>query len=374
MVLAIVSIAYLLFINARLRTHGYDASFFVTAGDEFCDPNLVPKNLTVINKSTGYDGQFYYRLALNPFTSTPTEFGVRFDSPSYRQQRIVYPLIVWVLSLGGFDLVPIMMILVNYLALCAIGWIGGSYAQEMKQHALWGIMLPLYPGFLLTLSRNLGEILEIGFLLASLLLIRRGGHLLAALLLTLAVLTKETSLLVAVGVLLVCLAGAWKGKEAKGLNWCLPILPFISYAVWQLLLFYRWGHLPLREGSYKLGLPLSGFAKFFLYTATLKTELQRVWFVELCLIIVFAIFVAYSLLSPVAWPHEKLAWSLYAILMSLLTRSIWVEDWAFLRALSEFYVLGAIIMIGSRFKMRASLFVCSTVLWLFLFYDIIRMR
>lgn len=372
--LVIVSIVYLLFIHARLSTHGYDASFFVTAGDKFCDPNLVPKNLRVMNNSAGYDGQFYYRLALNPFTSMPTEFGVRFDSPWYRQQRIVYPLIVWVLSLGRFDLVPMMMIVVNYLALCFIGLIGGSYAQSMKQHALWGIVLPLYPGFLLTLSRDLPEVLQICFLLASLLLIRRGRHLFATLLLTLAILTKETSLLVGVAAMFVGLAEAWTGKETRLLKWHFSLLPLISYAIWQLLLFYRWEHLPLRAASYTIGLPLSGFIKFFLYTITHKTESLRLLFAELCLIILFAIFVAYSLRSTVAWTHEKLSWSLYVILVSSFTRPIWVEDWAFFRALSEFYVLGAIILIGSRFKLRASLLVCSTVLWLLLFSNIIGMR
>lgn len=373
LVLGIVSVVYLLFITARLSTHGYDASYFVTAGDKFCNLYLVPKNLRVINKSSGYDGQFYYRLALNPFTSTPTEFGVTFDSPSFRQQRIVYPFLVWVLSMGSVDRVPTMLILVNYLALCLMGWIGGAYAQSLKQHALWGIVLPLYPGFLLTLSRDLTEIVEVDFLLAGLLLIRRGRHLLATLLVTLAVLTKETSLLVPVGVMLACLAGAWQGKGAKGFTWRLSLFPLITYGMWQVFLFSRWEQLPLRGGSHLLGLPLKGFVKFFLSTAALATESQRLWFVECCFILVFAVCVAYALGSTTAWTHEKLSWSLYVILVSLLTRSIWVEDWGFLRALSEFYVLGAIVVIGSRLKARAFLFVCSTVLWLFLSSNLITM-
>ncbi len=295
-----------------------------------------------------------------------------FDSPSFRQQRIVYPVLVWVLSMGRADRVPILLIVVNYLVLCLMGWIGGAYAQSMKQHALWGIVLPLYPGFLFTLSRDLTEIVEVGFLLAGLLLIRRGKHLLATLLLTLAVLTKETSLLVPVGAMLARLAAVWQGKGAKGFTWRLSLLPLITYGIWQLVLFYRWEQLPLYGGIYNLGLPLSGFVKFFLSTAALATESQRLWFVECCFILVFAVCVAYALGSTTAWTHEKLSWSLYVILVSLLTRSIWVEDWAFLRALSEFYVLGAIIVIGSRLKMKATLFACSTALWLFLFCNLIR--
>ena len=35
----------------------------------------------------GYDGQFYYSLALDPLTSKWEAFGIRFDAPLLRQQR-----------------------------------------------------------------------------------------------------------------------------------------------------------------------------------------------------------------------------------------------------------------------------------------------
>ena len=372
-VLAIVSIVYLLFINARLGAHGYDASYFVTAGDKFCNPHLVPKGLRVINRSSGYDGQFYYRLALNPFTSRPTEFGVTFDNPQHRQQRIAYPFLVWVLSMGRADRVPVLLIVVNYLALCLIGWVGGAYAQSMRQHALWGVVLPLYPGFLLTLSRDLAEILEVGFLLAGLLLIRRGNHRAATILLTLAALTKETSLLVPVSLIFAALAGTWQGKGTRELPWRLSLVPLITYGVWQVLLSYRWERIPLSGGMHNLGWPLSGFIRFFLSTAALNTESQRLWFTELWFIIVFAVSVVFAFGSTVARTHEKLSWVLYITLAALLSRSIWAEDWAFLRALSEFYVLGAIIVIGSRLKIKAVLFACSTALWFFLFFKLTRL-
>src|SRR5206468_13025460 len=125
--------------------------------------------LTVLSKSSGFDGQFYYRLALNPFTSQATEFGITIDVPPLRHQRILYPLLTWILSLGRPSLVPMVLVLINFIALCVMGWIGGAFSQSLKQHALWGVFLPLYPGFLLVLSRDLVEILEVSLLLGSLL-------------------------------------------------------------------------------------------------------------------------------------------------------------------------------------------------------------
>ncbi len=39
---------------------------------------------------TGYDGQFVYRLALDPFTRAVTAHGMTLDLPAYRQQRIAH--------------------------------------------------------------------------------------------------------------------------------------------------------------------------------------------------------------------------------------------------------------------------------------------
>jgi hypothetical protein len=39
---------------------------FAVAGDRFVDPALTPDRLPVTAESGGYDGQFVYRLALEP--------------------------------------------------------------------------------------------------------------------------------------------------------------------------------------------------------------------------------------------------------------------------------------------------------------------
>jgi hypothetical protein len=175
-VLLIVMVAYLLFIVARLANSEGDPSYFVYAGRTFTDPAAVPQGLRVypLFRRDGYDGQFYYRLALNPFTTERTDFGITIDNPAYRHQRIFYPLLTWMLSLGGRPtLVPITLIAVNFFALCAIGWIGAAYMRLLKQHALWGTAFAFSPNFLYSLSLDLTEILATCLVLAGLLAIRR---------------------------------------------------------------------------------------------------------------------------------------------------------------------------------------------------------
>jgi hypothetical protein len=372
--LVVVALLYWLFISLRLARSDADPSAFVTAGDHFCDPQRVPPNLRVQPNGDGYDGQFYYRLALDPFTSTQIGFGIRLDLPPYRQQRIVYPLIVWVLSLNRFTMVPALMILVNYLAVCVLAWIGAAYSQSRRQHALWGLVFPLYPGFLLTISRDTIEIVEVAFLLAGLLCLRRGNSLGAMLLLTLATLTKETALLVVVAALIVWLREAWQATEATTVKGRVLLVPLLGYLLWQLLLMYQWGQLPMHAGGANLGLPLLGVGALFWSTLSFATPSQRLWFAELVFFMIFAGLVGFSLRSSTATSYEKLAWLLYALLIAVLTRAVWVEDWAFLRVLSEFYVLGALIMISTAGQGKMLLFLGTVGLWVFLFVDILTMR
>ena len=98
--LGLSAAAYMVFVLLRLRAHGYDPSYFVTAGDQFVDVARAPGSLSILKNSSGYDGQFYYRLALDPFTGRQTDFGITLDLPETRQSRIVYPLLVWLLSPG----------------------------------------------------------------------------------------------------------------------------------------------------------------------------------------------------------------------------------------------------------------------------------
>ncbi|MBU2540870.1 MAG: hypothetical protein KJ593_03110 [Candidatus Omnitrophica bacterium] len=351
----------------RFTIFDYEPSDFIEAGEMFCDPDLVPDGLRVLgDNSAGYDGQFYYRMALDPFGFKTDDFGITFDAPSYRQQRIMYPLIVWGLSLGRPELVPIMMILVNYFALCLIAYLGGLFAQSMKQHALWGLIFAIYPGFILSFARDLAEIVAVCFLFLSLFLLRNNKHLFATLFLTLAMFTRETTLMVAVAALLIRFLVTDEGKSNDKLKWYFFVIPIVSYFGWQLFLFLKWAEWPFPVSSYNFGLPLLGIINFFKDRERIDL---LVYFSELCFIVAFAISVLKSLGSTVATKHEKLSWLLYAIPLLFASRDFWAEDWGFLRFLSEFYIIGSLIILGSKFKLKLLIFVCSLVFWLYLFKD-----
>ena len=87
------------FVVGRLlvAAHG-DPSVFIVVGSQHVVGSSLPRGVAVM-RGSGYDGTFYYRMALDPADLARTAFGIRLDSFS-RLERIGYPAIAWLLA-GG---------------------------------------------------------------------------------------------------------------------------------------------------------------------------------------------------------------------------------------------------------------------------------
>jgi hypothetical protein len=350
----------------RLANFGFDASAFVVAGDQFADRERAPVDLTIFDNSAGYDGQFFYRLALNPFTSKQTDFGIRLDMPGWRQQRLLYPVIVHFLSFGNSAFVPALLIAVNLVGLGVIGWIGAQLAMQMGRHALWGLLFPLHPGFLMSLSRDLSEIVAVAFLLLGILLLKRRLIPAAAIVFCAAVLTRETVLLVPLAVAGVAVFGGDSSNGSSRRNRYWLMIPLCAYAGMQILLWMRWGLLPVMEGSGDLGAPLGGVL-YFLRTNWPAQESQQLRsLAQFGFILGVGGLAGYALASTIAGKEIACAWAAYVGLMISLTAEIWIEDVAFLRAYTECYVLSALLIVGAvRFgtALRFTLAVALVLTW-----------
>ena len=365
-VVAATAVPYFLFLLLMLHALNWDPSLFVRASEDVADRSQIPKGLTLTAPSTSYDGFNYYRLALDPFTSKKTDYGIRLDFPAYRQQRIMYPLIVWALSAGRPERVPSVMILVNYLGLCVIAWLGARIAQSVGRHAFWGMAFPFYPGFILTLSRDLTEIVEAGFLLAALLLLGRRRQIAATVCMCLAVLTRESALLVVVAAAVVWCFQTWKGPRRERLAWHFFVFPSLAYGLWHLYVTAHFGRLSLRIGRHFFAFPLQGLFGFLRHRVFefLDASVFVLWFFEASFLIALGLAVACSWRSSAVSRHVKVSWLLYAVMFLFLNRFMWCEDWNFLRVLSEFYLLGAMALVASPSTLKVGIFGGCAVVWL----------
>ena len=137
------------------------------------------------------------------------------------------------------------------------------------------------------------------------------------------------------------------------------------FCFWQITLFYNWGALPILEsGKSNLGILFAGPGSFLWHMAALQTPFERRTFIELIFIIGFTIATLFHLRKTSASFHEIVSWLLFGALAISLSRAAWIEDWTFFRAVSQFCVLGALIIIASTSKIRGLVFGCSGLFWL----------
>jgi len=130
---------------------------FTVAGDRFVDPALTPDRLPVTQESGGYDGQFVYRLALEPWTQQRTDYGITLDNPAYRQQRIATPALAWAVGLLPGVSTALALLLVNVAALTVAAAFAVRLAVALGRHPLTGLVLAVPAGMPISLGRDLTE-------------------------------------------------------------------------------------------------------------------------------------------------------------------------------------------------------------------------
>lgn len=400
---------YTVFLNLELKKYGYNFSSFIRLGDAYVDLNEIPSKFLVFENSEGYDGQFYYGLALKPFTKKPFVSGVWLDDPAYRQQRILYPLLAWMVTYGKPDYLPHVLIAINLLFLALTAYFGTQLVQMFKFPKIFGLIFPFYSGLLFSFSLNLPEILEVALILWAVSEFERKKYLYAGFILSLAVLAKETALVVPLGYLIFFVVSRLFYNK-KG-DWIVAILPIITYLIVRIWMLLVWGNLGI-EFSIHTGVIFDGFVKF-LFTLILPiTSIQKTYLLETTYILIFCSIVVYSILGRVlrivslfhfsAEAHYlansysslvrkivKLSatvlkgvsgieyifvWLLYLLLSFHLSGFVWNEDYSYMRVLGEFFIVGFLVLLKLRSKLFYFAFFTNIFLWVYLARNLILFR
>jgi hypothetical protein len=211
---------------------GHITLFIMSGVKDFSHPSQMVPRISHV-PSQGYDGQFYYRLARNPFNWHPTAYGITIDH-NYRYTRIGYPLVSWVLSLGGnARLLPAVLVIINLICVGVIAWLGARLARDAGRHALWGLLFVAYFGLVISVGRDTIEPLADACMLGGLLAYRRSRWVLAALLVAYSVITNEPVLAFPVAIALTRLYAMYKRRAKPGMPDLVWVAPGIAYVVLQ---------------------------------------------------------------------------------------------------------------------------------------------
>jgi hypothetical protein len=199
----------------------------------------------------GFDGQFYYAIARNPWTWHAAEL----DVPAYRHVRLLYPALAWALSGGGDPYLLFWALpLINLAAIAGLAWLGVRLAQHYGVNVWWGFVLPLAVNDGMPLLRDLTDPLAtftLCGLLASWLLGGKWYHL--ALWTAAALFSREQNVAVVLVVLAAAL-GTARYRTAAAVSAVLAI-----WGGWVALLHASYGAWPvLPRSDYFFGVPFKG--------------------------------------------------------------------------------------------------------------------
>ena len=255
----VVVIFYFLAVLPILAHHSFDTSVFIVAGDRFVDPARLPSPIIVKANSDGFDGEFYYRMALSPFELKRAN-GIQIDDPPLRTLRILYPLLAWGVALGHAAFVPASLFLVNLFGIGAIAFLATRLTTRLCLPTLTPLAIVLWPGLIVSLTHDTTEIVAAALLLAALDAYFSERLFAYAALGAAAALTRETSIFFLAGV--ACFEGVraarslpWTDRWRRAIIVSLALIPFV---IWREALLDYWGQSPLAAVKSDVSWPFLG--------------------------------------------------------------------------------------------------------------------
>jgi hypothetical protein len=352
-----------------------EVSFFIIAGEPFVTPDQLADKSIFIH-SGAYDGLFYYRYAIDPFSTEKVAYGISVDTPIFRKQRIVYPFLCWLLSNGNVERIPWSMVIINMFGLLGMVVTFFFLLKTYKLPLFYALLPLIIPGFWMALSRNTTEITEGFFYCLALYAIVKEKWWLYAIFASITVLSREGSLILLGGGGAGIVLWSLKQKKIKLATLGALLIPLITF------LSHRWYLQKVMVNKYVPG-PLD-FLDF-----QFKGILQGVENAFTKLPIHLESFMIYSsLLLTITWMFflnfkiarnakrvttpllyylagAFFAWSAFSLVLPF---GVYEEDWAFVRVVSTYFLTALLYLTVSTRKVPIVdiLIACALVLSLIL--------
>lgn len=336
----------------RWGFHGFDWSLFIVAGDQVVVKDQLPYQISVQEDSPGYDGQYFYRIALYPLSQKNNEFGIP-TTLSYRKQRILYPAIAYLLTLGHGAYLPIALVLINLSAFFLFLYFARVLLQSLEISASYFWLFATQIGGYIALSRNLAELLALTLLVAAFYFFRKGNQPGLILATCLALLTREESILIVIPLLGYFAWQQYSSQRNAMLN--------LSTLTAPLIIFFGWkSYLYLSLGGYasKLSFPFQGivqglannFYKNIVHSDSLLLHAYFAFY-SLCLLwYLWTIAYAGKYISFTEKPMINLlsaCWIIWVFFAPLLDYTIYEEEMSFGRVLASLAFI-SLLMIGMK--------------------------
>jgi len=317
-------------------------------------PFLDPQQAFIFKDQLGYDGQQFLSIALDPFLQNDGTIAA-LDHPSYRYRRILYPLLGYLFGLGNPQWIPYALVGINILAIALITVIVAFYNQSRGAEPNKSLFVLTIPGVWITLTLSTADLLGSLLTLAAIHFEHRDRPRLTAGMIALALLTRETLVIIWLAFLI---NNLWLKRQ----RFILPLIlaPFPAI-VWNGYIWLR--QLPGATGMGNFGLPGVGVVEkiqqIFKIGITANNSFEAYLF--LLLIVGFALVLWSSYRFPTH--NHTLRWGTWLYLGLFLSSSLLILDYFlnYTRVFLDVYLFGLLVLHNYPFPWKNSFFTASGI-------------
>ena len=313
------------FAVSELSDVDWEPSHFAAFGEEAREIRAYAEERlgsVVLRPQLGHDGRFFFVQANDPWVLEPEENALILDHPLYRTQRMFYPVVAGGLGFFGPDEIVWAMLVVNLVAMGVGAWAVARIATAMGASPWWGLAFLLNLGFISELDVGGAGIVAGAAAFGAVAMILNGRSWEGVALLTVAALTREVMLIVAVG------AGfhLWRRGERREAT-ATAVMPLAAVLSWAIYLRTR---IDLEIGSAQvqgIGVPFVGL--FEAFESWINDPLDLI--VGLAVLLMLALFVRRAVL------HDNLiGWAFlgFVPLTVVLTEEVWHSYFDITRAVA----------------------------------------
>ena len=332
-----------LLVARLLAEHDFNPTATVKFATISPEQNAYAEDLVgdiVVAPKAGHDGKFFFSQAMDPFYLEPDVHATHLDRPTYRAQRMAYPVMS---SLGG--LLPAQatvwgLIVVNVLAMGVGTAFTSLVAMQVGVSRWFGLAFLLNPGMIVTLNIDAAEIVAMAAMMAAVYFTMKERFVPAAVSLTVACLAREVMLIAAIGL------GLFVLYKRRRVAWVYAT-PLLAVAGWWF--YVRWRlDTRLDQDLKDLDVPFVGFAEAIQEWLDTTPGSIPDLLMGLVLLAVSILVVTRAMRSPSA-----LGWAVFgfALLGIILSSRVWLNYFDASRALAP--VLTAyLIMVPAEARSR----------------------